>query len=91
MGLAHFVLLGLFLYHLIYIIRQDKNGNWLMCLDVAGCYIVAKCNNILSNMADPWTLMQIFIKDIGVVAAIGLLGTVVSILIGKVSRKKAAD
>lgn len=91
MGMAHLMLIGIFLYHLIGIIRQDKNGNWLMCLDVTGCYIVAVCNNILSNMVVPWTLMQILVKEIGVVAAIGLLGTVVSVLIGKVSRKKAAD
>lgn len=90
MGVAYFVMLGFFLYHLICIIRQDKNGNWLMCLDVTGCYIVAACNNILSNMVVPWTLMQILVKEIGVIAAIGLLGTVVSVLIGKVSRKKAA-
>lgn len=91
MGLAHLVLIGFFLYHLICIIRQDKNGNWLMCLDVAGCYIVAMCNNLLSNMADPWKLMLIFVEEIGVVAAIGLIGTVVSVLIEKVSRKKIAD
>lgn len=90
MGVAHLVLIGFFLYHLICIIRQDKNGNWLMCLDVAGCYIVAECNNILSNMADPWKLMQIFVEEIEVVAAIGLIGIVVSGLIEKVSRKKAA-
>lgn len=90
MGVAHLVLIGFFLYHLICIIRQDRNGNWLMCLDVTGCYIVAVCNNILSNMADPWKLMQIFIKEIGVVAAIGLFGTVISVLIGKVSWKTAA-
>lgn len=87
-GLGHLVMLGFFLYHLIRIIRQDKNGNWLLCLDVAGCYIVSKCYSMLSNMSDPGKYLHAFTRETAAVAAIGLLGTVASVLIGRRTASK---
>ena len=87
-GLVLFVLLGLFLYHLRCIIRQDKKGNWLLCLDVAGCYSVWACICLLSNMAAPQTFMQILERKMAMVAVISLLGIGASVLTGILSRKK---
>lgn len=91
MWMAHFVLLIFFLCHLICMIRQDKSCNWLICLDVAGCYIVWECFSLLSNMLDPWSFMYTFLTNTAVIAAIGLIGIVASILIGKISRKKHSE
>ncbi|MDE7224105.1 MAG: hypothetical protein K2O34_10035, partial [Acetatifactor sp.] len=88
MGLGHLVMLGFFLWHLISAIRQDRNCNWLMCLDVAGCYIVSGCWRLLSNMWSPEVFLRVFIEEISVVTAIGLTGVLISVLIGKVSRRK---
>ena len=91
MWMAHFILLIFFLYHLTCMVRQDKSCNWLLCLDVAGCYIVSECFSLLSNMLTPWEFMHIFLTRTAVVAAIGLFGIVASALIGKVSRKKRSE
>lgn len=88
MGLGHLVMLGFFLWHLTGAIRQDRNCNWLMCLDVAGCYIVTGCWRLLSNMWAPEVFLRVFIEEISVVTAIGLIGVLMSVLIGKVSRRR---
>ena len=88
MGLVLFAVLGLFIYHLVCIIRQDKNCNWLLCLDVAGCYSVWEYFSFLSNMVDPQKMMHLLGGKAAVVVVFGLLGIVASVLIGKVSRRK---
>lgn len=88
MRLAYFALLIFFFYHLFCVIRRDKSCNWLLCLDVAGCYVVSECYSLLSNMQTPWEFRHTFLASTAVVAAIGLIGIVASVLIGKISRKK---
>lgn len=88
MGLGHLVTLGFFLCHMACIIRQDKNCNWLLCLDVAGCCIVSKCSCMLHNLSDPEKFLREFVCETVVVAVVGLLGIAASVLIGKISRKR---
>jgi len=88
MGLTLSVLLGCFLCHLLCAVRQDKNCNWLLCLDAAGCYGVWSLYSFLSNMAEPQKLLYLLGREMAVVVVISLPGIVASILIGKVSRKK---
>lgn len=87
MGLVLLVLLGCFLYHLLCVSRQDKNCNWLLCLDVAGCYGVWRLYSFLSNMADPQTLMSILTRETAELVVISLIGIGASVLIGIKSRK----
>ena len=65
-----------------------ENCNWLLCLDVAGCYSVWEYFSFLSNMVDPQKMMHLLGGKAAVVVVFGLLGIVASVLIGKVSRRK---
>lgn len=87
-GLGNLALLVCFLFHLSRMIRKDKNGNWLLCLDVACCYVLSKCHSILGNMLEPEKFLNAFIRETAIVAAIGLLGVGASVLIGMMSRRK---
>lgn len=86
MGLGHLALLGIFLYHLVRVIKKDKNCNWLLCLDVAGCFIVSKCYYTLCNMSTPEKFMHDFVGEVAAVAVIGLAGVVASVLLAKIRR-----
>lgn len=87
-GLGHLALLACFLFHLIRVIQKDINGNWLLCLDVAGCYVLSKCSCMLRDMAVPEKMLNDFIRETAIIAAIGLVGIGVSALTGIISRKK---
>lgn len=87
-GAAQLMLMGLFIWHLTSAVRQGRNCNYLLCLDVTGCCVLAMCKSILHSMFDLQTLISVFGRTVAAAVGIGLLGIAASVLLGRASRKK---
>lgn len=72
-----------FLYHLIGMLKKDKNSSWLLCLDMMGVFLAMGEDWLLGNMNTFEGFAAGFTQMTFVTAVIGCIGIAASIIITK--------
>jgi len=76
------------LYHLYGIMKKDRNGKWLMCLNLTGCFLALQLGQLLFNLVGALDFRQNIVQAIVVNFAIGAVGMAASVVITGIIRKK---
>lgn len=75
--------IAFFLYNLWCIIKQDKNCNWLLCLNMTGIFLTINYDLWMKTMDSFETLMKSILINTLEIAVPGLIGVAASFLISR--------
>lgn len=82
--------LAFFAYTLWGIIGRDRRGNWLLCLNMMGIFLLLRHELWMMHMDIAETLLQVLFQETAEIAGIGLLGIAASLLIARLTGREVA-